>query len=306
MIEPKEAASKAREVLGLLGFLLVATAQVSNMILARGVAGQRSAVLDRVLSVEHRGARPAAGCRDGAAGKARRVAWADARHRRGWFSRHVRLRRPGLCRRRYDFGDQPGADHGTLAARGVAVFFRIRSGSHPSKPDHRHAALVGGRRVDHYQGASRYWVRRGDRRSARTDGDAGLGGIHLAAEPCRQRCELSGADRPVRGGGRAVLAALRRPRNVVRAISRVQRARGAGLSVRRSRPRPFCLFGLCLSRREVRRGVDFPEPLSRADRQRRAVDPLSWRGADRDPSDRWRAVAWRHVVEPAGQAEQAA
>jgi drug/metabolite transporter (DMT)-like permease len=39
MIEPKESASKAREVLGLLGFLLVATAQVSNMILARGVAG---------------------------------------------------------------------------------------------------------------------------------------------------------------------------------------------------------------------------------------------------------------------------
>jgi drug/metabolite transporter (DMT)-like permease len=36
---PKEAASRAREVLGLLGFLLVATAQVSNMILARGVAG---------------------------------------------------------------------------------------------------------------------------------------------------------------------------------------------------------------------------------------------------------------------------
>ncbi|QHO73329.1 EamA family transporter [Bradyrhizobium sp. CCBAU 051011] len=39
MIEPKESASKAREVLGLLGFLCVATAQVSNMILARGVAG---------------------------------------------------------------------------------------------------------------------------------------------------------------------------------------------------------------------------------------------------------------------------
>jgi drug/metabolite transporter (DMT)-like permease len=36
---PREPASKAREVLGLLGFLLVATAQVSNMILARGVAG---------------------------------------------------------------------------------------------------------------------------------------------------------------------------------------------------------------------------------------------------------------------------
>ncbi|MDE5456184.1 EamA family transporter [Bradyrhizobium sp. CSA112] len=35
MIEP----NRAREVLGLLGFLLVATAQVSNMILARGVAG---------------------------------------------------------------------------------------------------------------------------------------------------------------------------------------------------------------------------------------------------------------------------
>src|SRR5436190_23716755 len=39
MIEPKEAASRAREALGLLGFLLVATAQVSNMILARGLAG---------------------------------------------------------------------------------------------------------------------------------------------------------------------------------------------------------------------------------------------------------------------------
>jgi len=39
MIEPKEAASRTREVLGLFGFLLVATAQVSNMILARGVAG---------------------------------------------------------------------------------------------------------------------------------------------------------------------------------------------------------------------------------------------------------------------------
>jgi drug/metabolite transporter (DMT)-like permease len=39
MIAPKEAANRAREALGLLGFLLVATAQVSNMILARGVAG---------------------------------------------------------------------------------------------------------------------------------------------------------------------------------------------------------------------------------------------------------------------------
>jgi hypothetical protein len=40
MIEPKEAAGRAREMLGLLDFLLVATAQVSNMILARGVAGR--------------------------------------------------------------------------------------------------------------------------------------------------------------------------------------------------------------------------------------------------------------------------
>ena len=36
---PQPSAGKAREVLGLLGFLLVASAQVSNMILARGVAG---------------------------------------------------------------------------------------------------------------------------------------------------------------------------------------------------------------------------------------------------------------------------
>ena len=40
MSEPQAATSpRTHEVLGLLGFLLVATAQVSNMILARGVAG---------------------------------------------------------------------------------------------------------------------------------------------------------------------------------------------------------------------------------------------------------------------------
>src|SRR6185312_7985591 len=39
MSESRDAAGRAREVLGLLGFLLIATAQVSNMILARGVAG---------------------------------------------------------------------------------------------------------------------------------------------------------------------------------------------------------------------------------------------------------------------------
>jgi drug/metabolite transporter (DMT)-like permease len=39
MIDAKETANRARKALGLLGFLLVATAQVSNMILARGVAG---------------------------------------------------------------------------------------------------------------------------------------------------------------------------------------------------------------------------------------------------------------------------
>jgi drug/metabolite transporter (DMT)-like permease len=37
MIKPREAISRAREVLGLLGFLLVATAQVSNMIVALGL-----------------------------------------------------------------------------------------------------------------------------------------------------------------------------------------------------------------------------------------------------------------------------
>jgi drug/metabolite transporter (DMT)-like permease len=36
---PKKLTDRGREALGLLGFLLVATAQVSNMILARGVAG---------------------------------------------------------------------------------------------------------------------------------------------------------------------------------------------------------------------------------------------------------------------------
>ena len=37
--EPAKATNKTREVLGLLGFLVLATAQVSNMILARGLAG---------------------------------------------------------------------------------------------------------------------------------------------------------------------------------------------------------------------------------------------------------------------------
>ena len=37
--EPAKITNKTREMLGLLGFLVLATAQVSNMILARGVAG---------------------------------------------------------------------------------------------------------------------------------------------------------------------------------------------------------------------------------------------------------------------------
>ena len=211
MIEPKEAASRAREVLGLLGFLLVATAQVSNMILARGVAGSVPpfSIAFFRWSIVALGLLPAVvmALRE----KPGVLRGQTPGHRRGRFSRHVRLRRPGLCRRCYDLGDQPGADHGARAARGTAVFFCVGPGSHPSKPDHRHAALAGGRRVDHHQGASRHRGRRGARRSARADGDAGLGGIHLAAEPRGQRRELSGADRPVRGGGRAVLAALRHP-----------------------------------------------------------------------------------------------
>jgi drug/metabolite transporter (DMT)-like permease len=37
-----------------------------------------------------------------------------------------------------------------------------------------------------------------------------------------------------------------------------------------------------------------------------AVDHLSRRGADRDPSDRRRAIAWRHVAVPAGEAKRSA
>src|SRR3954462_9583323 len=39
MIETQGGARKGTERMGLIGFLLIATAQVSNMILARGVAG---------------------------------------------------------------------------------------------------------------------------------------------------------------------------------------------------------------------------------------------------------------------------
>jgi len=39
VMEDNKVADRRREALGLAGFLLVATAQVSNMILARGVAG---------------------------------------------------------------------------------------------------------------------------------------------------------------------------------------------------------------------------------------------------------------------------
>ena len=72
---PREAAKRDGEVLGLLGFLLVARAG-SNMILARGVAG--SVRRFDAFSLEHRGAGLLPARHDGVAGKARRAARAGS------------------------------------------------------------------------------------------------------------------------------------------------------------------------------------------------------------------------------------
>ena len=280
------------------------------MILARGVAGERSAVLDRVLSLEHCGARPAAGGRDGVAGEARRVAGADARHRR-WpvssacSSAAARSMSPALRPRR----STCALIMALAPLRGAAVLVSCRA----RKPIHR-SQIIGmllslagaGLIITRGQAAVGAGVAIGDLLA--TDWRCWAGRrIHLAAEPRRQRRELSGADRPVRGGRRAVLAALRHPRNVVRAISRVQRARGAGLSLRRTwspaclpiRPTPGSArkFGAVSTSLSLYLGPIVSAVLS-----------ILFLGEApiRDPSDRRRAVARRHVVEPAGQAGRAA
>jgi len=119
-----ETADRAREVLG----LLVATAQVSNMILARGVAGsvppfsiaffRWSIVALGLLPAVVMALRQSPGLlrKDGFG-----IALAG-------FLRHVHLRRTGLSRRRDNFGHQHRVDHGAVAACRTAVFLRLGAG----------------------------------------------------------------------------------------------------------------------------------------------------------------------------------
>ncbi len=128
---------------------------------------------------------------------------------------------------------------------------------------------------------------------ARPDGDAGLGGIHAAAKSSGQWRQLSGADRPVRSRRRAVLAALRHPRNggprhqprsadVRRWSISSQGWSQAWLPIR---PMPISAAS---SARCRRRSASTSGPIVSA-----VLSMLfSWRGADHDPSDRRRTVSW--------------
>ena len=302
MIEPKEAASKAREVLGLLGFLLVATAQVSNMILARGVAGsvppfsiaffRWSIVALGLLPAVVMALREKPGVLHG------QTLGIVAAGFLGMF----------VCGGPvYVAGVTTSAINLALImalAPLVVLLFSFVSGQeaiHRSQIIGMLLSLAGAALIiTKGQAAVGAGVAVGDLLAL-------MAMLGWAGYTLLQNRVGSGVSFLARIGLFAAAGALF---SLPFAIHEMWSAPSAAFNGRAALvylfaglvPGPFCLFGLCLSRREVRRGVDFAQPLSRADRQRRAVDSLSWRGADRDPSDRWRAVARRHVVEPAGQA----
>jgi EamA-like transporter family len=105
----------------------------------------------------------------------------------------------------------------------------------------------------------------------------------------------------VRRRRRAVLTALCRTRDVGRSIGGAKPQGGKGLSLRRPRSRPLCLFRLFLSWLCLRRAFDLAQPLSRPRGRRGALDHLPRRGADHYSLGGRRAVARRHVAEPASE-----
>src|ERR1700746_1493658 len=122
--QPAKGVGKSQSVQGwqsalaLIGFMLVAIAQVSNMILARGLAGSVppfSLAFFRWTTI-------AAGLAPFALAEIRDETPTVAERRLGdpgrGFPRHVPLRRPGLCGWRHDHGDQHRPDHGAVAGGG--------------------------------------------------------------------------------------------------------------------------------------------------------------------------------------------
>ena len=123
-----------REALGLFAFLVVATAQVSNMILARGLSGSVPPFAlaffrwfdrgDRAVAFSHRGGLSPA---PGPAAQRRTSAFCARR-----LSRHVRLRRADLSCRHHHLGDRPRTDHGNGAVDGAGVLACWRGLRRPS------------------------------------------------------------------------------------------------------------------------------------------------------------------------------
>ena len=186
MSEPsRAAANKTQEVLGLLGFLLIATAQVSNMILARGVAGsvppfsiaffRWSIVALGLLPLVILALREKPGVLRGQ-GVGIVVA--------GFLGMFI-------CGGPvYVAGVTTSAINLSLImalSPLVVLLFSFISGQeavHRSQIIGMLVSLAGAALII-IKGQATIGGRRGDRRPAGTDGDAGLGGLHADAEPRR-------------------------------------------------------------------------------------------------------------------------
>jgi drug/metabolite transporter (DMT)-like permease len=306
MIEPKEAASRAREVLGLLGFLLIATAQVSNMILARGVAGsvppfsiaffRWSIVALGLLPAVVLALREKPGVLNGqtlgivVAGFLGMFICGGPVYVAGVTTSAINLALimalAPLVVLLFSFVSGQEAIHRSQI---IGMLFSLAG-----------AALI----ITRGQTAVGAGVAPGDLLAL-------MAMLGWAGYTLMQNRVGGGVSFLARIGLFAAAGALF---SLPFAVHEMWSAPAAAFSGRAALvylfagavPGLFCLFGVCLSRLEIRCSVDFAQPLSRADRQCGAVDPLSWRGADHNSSNRWRAVARRDVVEPAGQAEQAA
>ena len=306
MIEPREAASRAREVLGLLGFLLVATAQVSNMILARGVAGSVPpfSIAFFRWSIVALGLLP--------------VVVMALREKPG------SLRGQGLGIVAAGFlgmficGGPVYVAGVTTSAINLALIMAL------SPLAVLLFSFVSGQEAIHRNQIIGMLLSLAGAALIITKGQAAVGAgvavgdllalmamLGWAGYTLLQNRVGSGVSFLARIGLFAAVGALF---SLPFAIHEMWSAPAAAFSGRAALvylfaglvPGLFAYSAYAYLGGEVRRGVDVPEPLSRADRQRGAVDPLSWRGADHGPSDRWRAVARRHVVEPAGQAGRVA
>ena len=291
MIESKEAAGRAREMLGLLGFLLIATAQVSNMILARGVAGSvppfsiaffRWAIVALgLLPAVVMALREKPGVLHGqtlgivVAGFLGMFVCGGPVYVAGVTTSAINLALimalAPLAVLLFSFISGQEAIHRNQI---IGMLFSLAG-----------AALI----ITKGQAAVGAGVAVGDLLAV-------MAMLGWAGYTLLQNRVGSGVSFLARIGLFAAAGALF---SLPFAVHEMWSTPSAAFSGRAALV--YLFAGLVPGLAEVRRGVDFAQPLPRADRQRRALDPVSWRGADRDSSDRRRAVARRHVVEPAGQ-----